>query len=62
MGDLVKEKIEELAFIISNSKNIVIMTGAGIDTESNISGFRSKDGWWKKKDPRKVEFMILALK
>lgn len=49
-----KEKIQKLASMIKSSKNTVIMTGAGMDTESNIPDFRSKDGWWKKLDPRVV--------
>ncbi|NLW23388.1 MAG: NAD-dependent deacylase [Tissierellia bacterium] len=49
-----KRAIEELAAIIKNSKNTVVMTGAGMDTESNIPDFRSKDGWWNKVDPMKV--------
>lgn len=49
-----KEKIEELASMINNSKDTVIMTGAGMDTESNIPDFRSKDGWWEKRDPKVV--------
>lgn len=49
-----ERKIKELASMLKSSENIVVMTGAGMDTESNIPDFRSKDGWWKKLDPRAV--------
>lgn len=47
-------KIEQLADIMRNSRHTVVMTGAGMDTESNIPDFRSKDGIWNKVDPMKV--------
>ncbi|CAG9606852.1 NAD-dependent protein deacylase Sir2 [Pseudoneobacillus rhizosphaerae] len=31
-----------------------LLTGAGMSTESNIPDFRSKEGWWRKIDPRTV--------
>jgi len=36
-----EEKIEKLAELIINSKNIVALTGAGMSTESGIADFRS---------------------
>lgn len=48
------KNIKELASIIKNSRNTVVMTGAGMDTESNIPDFRSQDGIWRKVDPRTV--------
>jgi NAD-dependent deacetylase len=53
-GDRLKEGIEELALWISQSKYTVVLTGAGMDTESNSPDFRSKNGWWKSIDPRVV--------
>ena len=44
----------ELASLLKGAKKTVILTGAGMDTESNIPDFRSKNGWWKKIDPRMV--------
>lgn len=46
--------IEELYQMIEESNNVVILTGAGMDTQSNIPDFRSKNGWWKNIDPRTV--------
>lgn len=37
-------KIEELKKIIDESKRIVVLTGAGVSTDSGIKDFRSKDG------------------
>jgi NAD-dependent deacetylase len=48
----IEEKIERLAELILNSKNIVVLTGAGMSTESGIADFRSPDtGLWTKVDP-----------
>ena len=47
-----EEKIEETAKLIQNSNNIVILTGAGMSTESGIADFRSPNtGLWEKVDP-----------
>ena len=47
-----EEKIEKLAELIINSKNIVALTGAGMSTESGIADFRSPNsGLWNKVDP-----------
>lgn len=36
------------------AQRILVITGAGISAESNIPTFRSKGGWWKSHDPRKL--------
>ena len=53
-GQNIKEGIDVAASLIKGSKNIVVLTGAGMDTESNIPDFRGKDGLWKNYDPRVV--------
>ena len=50
----IQRGIEVLANWMLKSENTVILTGAGMDTESNIPDFRGKDGWWKNIDPRQV--------
>ena len=48
----IEEKIERLASLILESKNIVVLTGAGMSTESGIADFRSPGtGLWEKVDP-----------
>lgn len=37
-------KYEQIAQLIRNASNIVILTGAGMSTESGVKDFRSKDG------------------
>ncbi len=37
-------KIDELKKIIDDSNNIVVLTGAGVSTDSGIKDFRSRDG------------------
>lgn len=39
-----ENKIQELAEMIKKAQNIVVLTGAGISTDSGISDFRSKGG------------------
>ena len=47
-----EEKIEQLAELILDSKNIVALTGAGMSTESGIADFRTPGtGLWEKVDP-----------
>lgn len=47
-----EEKIGKIAKLIQNSNNIVILTGAGMSTESGIADFRSPNtGLWEKVDP-----------
>lgn len=50
------EKIDELKELILSSKKTMVLTGAGISTNSGIPDFRSKDtGLWTKTDP--MEFL-----
>jgi NAD-dependent deacetylase len=44
-------KINEFLNLIKNAKKIVILTGAGISTESGLPDFRSDDGFWTKNKP-----------
>ncbi|WXG43647.1 MAG: NAD-dependent deacylase [Promethearchaeati archaeon SRVP18_Atabeyarchaeia-1] len=46
--------IAKAAKIIMDSKKLVVLTGAGISTESGIPDFRSPGGLWSKYDPMKV--------
>ncbi len=52
--DSLQKKIEKFAQIILESKSIVVLTGAGMSTESGIPDFRSPEtGLWTKVDPEK---------
>ena len=44
-------KINEFLSLINQAKKIVILTGAGISTESGLPDFRSDDGFWTKNKP-----------
>ncbi|MBF7083455.1 NAD-dependent deacetylase [Desulfallas sp. Bu1-1] len=46
-----QERVAELADILLASKKTVVLTGAGISTESGIPDFRSPGGLWSKIDP-----------
>ena len=43
--------MERLAWLIIESKKIVVFTGAGVSGESGISDFRSPVGVWSRYDP-----------
>src|SRR5690242_10599174 len=45
---------KEVAQVISLSKKMVVLTGAGCSVESGVPDFRSPSGWWKQIDPRTV--------
>ncbi len=51
--DLVK-KINDLADLLLESGKTMVLTGAGISTESGIPDFRGPDGLWSKVDPMYV--------
>ncbi|WP_332849222.1 SIR2 family NAD-dependent protein deacylase [Bacillus sp. FJAT-45037] len=44
----------ELFYQIYRSNHTVVLTGAGMSTESGVPDFRSKAGWWKSIDPMTV--------
>jgi len=48
------ESIDKLLMLIKEAKYPVVLTGAGMSTESGIPDFRSESGWWRKIDPTTV--------
>lgn len=57
MDNLAPEKIagiKQLAEFLLQSDYALVLTGAGMDTESNIPDFRGKDGLWQNIDARVV--------
>jgi len=46
-----RESITKAAKLLLNSKNAVVLTGAGISTESGIPDFRGESGIWEKYKP-----------
>lgn len=47
-------KLSLLASWMKQSKYTVVLTGAGMSTESGIPDFRSASGWWRNIDPTTV--------
>src|SRR4051812_25037836 len=45
---LLKSQIEEIAAWLATSRSAVVLTGAGISTESGIPDFRSPGGVWSR--------------
>ena len=43
--------LEKIADLILSSSKIVVLTGAGISTESGLPDFRSDNGFWKNNKP-----------
>ncbi|MHA1913325.1 MAG: SIR2 family NAD-dependent protein deacylase [Promethearchaeota archaeon] len=48
----VEEDIKKASQLLLNSKNAVVLTGAGISTESGIPDFRGESGIWEKYKPQ----------
>lgn len=46
--------IEKLTEWLKESKSTVVLTGAGMSTESGVPDFRSSQGLWKTLDPRQL--------
>lgn len=46
-----KDKVNKIAEVIVESKKTVVLTGAGISTESGIPDFRGPGGIWSRFDP-----------
>jgi len=51
-------KLKKIIELITTSKKIVVLTGAGISTESGLPDFRSKDGFWTKNKPIQFQEFI----
>ena len=51
-------EIDKLKEIINNSNNIVVLTGAGVGTESGLKDFRSNDGLYKEKLDKPPEYYL----
>ena len=45
---------QDLAELLAGAKHAVVLTGAGISTESGVPDFRSPGGTWEKFDPMEV--------
>ncbi|WP_240666646.1 SIR2 family NAD-dependent protein deacylase [Longirhabdus pacifica] len=45
---------EDIAQVITNAKKTVVLTGAGMSTESGLQDFRSNNGLWAGKDPMEI--------
>jgi NAD-dependent deacetylase len=46
--------LKVLASKMTETRNIVVFTGAGMSTESGLSDFRSKNGMWNVEDPMEL--------
>ena len=51
MGDYSTVSVERLAELLEHRQPCVVLTGAGISTESGIPDFRSATGIWAHYDP-----------
>jgi NAD-dependent deacetylase len=46
--------VDKLVELIKESNGVVVLTGAGISTDSGIPDFRGRDGLWNKINPEEV--------
>ena len=53
--------LDELARLLRDAKYAVVLTGAGISTESGVPDFRSAGGLWERYDPMKVASMDMFM-
>ena len=59
--ETLEKKIEDIADLIIEAKSIVVLTGAGMSTESGIADLRSPEtGLWTKDDPMNLLVSILS--
>lgn len=54
-----EEAYNQCAYFIGKAKNICILTGAGISTNTGIPDFRSKNGWYSKEPEDILSFSNL---
>jgi len=52
------EALPKLTHMLQSSQHVVVLTGAGMSTESGIPDFRSNAGWWS--DERLMNAMTIA--
>lgn len=53
-GEILMNDLQRLAQWMRDAKSVVVLTGAGMSTESGLPDFRSKGGWWRGIDPTTV--------
>jgi NAD-dependent deacetylase len=52
---------QDLADLLAGARHAVVLTGAGVSTESGIPDFRSRGGTWTENDPMKVATLSVFL-
>lgn len=52
-----RDVVDELAGLLAGARHAVVLTGAGISTESGVPDFRSAGGLWERYDPMEVASM-----
>lgn len=56
MSAVASDSTAELADLVARSARVVVLSGAGISTESGIPDFRSPGGVWTRYDPTQLTF------
>ena len=56
MDPLARNDLDIATKLIGGARRLVVLTGAGISTESGIPDFRSPGGLWTRYDPTKLTF------
>lgn len=55
-----RDALTAAAGLLAQARAVVVLTGAGISTESGIPDFRSPGGLWTRYDPRKLTFDLFC--
>lgn len=53
-GVFLVEEAKGLAHLVKTSGPLVVLSGAGMSTESNLADFRSREGLWARFDPMRL--------
>ncbi|MEB2283515.1 MAG: hypothetical protein B6D46_07075 [Polyangiaceae bacterium UTPRO1] len=56
MAPAADTRLARAAALVGGARRLVVLTGAGISTESGIPDFRSPGGIWTRYDPRQLTF------
>jgi NAD-dependent deacetylase len=56
------DPVADLAALLAEARHAVVLTGAGISTESGVPDFRSPGGLWEKYDPMVVGSMDMFIR
>ena len=52
--------LDEIAWLVQRSRQLLVLTGAGCSTESGIPDYRDRNGAWKRKQPMSYQEFVAS--